>query len=105
MKTTEENNRLITEFMGASGFDMLGEKVEPKYHTSWDWLVPVVEKIESFEDENRCKLYNFQSEQCFVTIVVNHTSEDIVDVDADSRLEATYQAVVKFIEYYNKQKP
>jgi hypothetical protein len=102
---TKENNRLIAEFMGIDQVDIdyhEDSNGELKYHTSWDWLMPVVEKIESLEDENKCKLYNFQSEQCFVTIVVNHTGEDIVEVDADNRLDATYQAVISFIKFYNK---
>ena len=62
-----ENNRLIAEFMGwvlTNGFEgdiryNVPKKVftdprlcyiEPArmlYHSSWDWLMPVVEKIES----------------------------------------------------------
>tara|TARA_R110000765_G_C18738090_1_gene586322 strand:+ start:475 stop:762 length:288 start_codon:yes stop_codon:yes gene_type:complete len=55
----ENSNRLIAEFMGLiessipnkywteqvkEGFGK-GELVELKYHTSWDWLMPVLKKI------------------------------------------------------------
>ena len=57
-----KNNKLIAEFMGLSikegvcyytdaddMFPMGIEVEEPylPYHTSWDWLMPVVEKIEN----------------------------------------------------------
>lgn len=70
---------------------------------SYDWLMPVVEKIESFIDGKNCCIYNFKQEQSFVEIVNNHTSETIVELDADTKLEAAYKAVVEFIKWYNDQ--
>tara|TARA_R110000782_G_scaffold255356_1_gene344128 strand:+ start:1281 stop:1583 length:303 start_codon:yes stop_codon:yes gene_type:complete len=58
----KDNNKLIAEFMGLSikegvcyytdaddMFPMGIEVEEPylPYHTSWDWLMPVIEKIEN----------------------------------------------------------
>ena len=37
------NNKLIAEFMSA---EYTGTRVKD-YDTSWDWLMPVVEKIEN----------------------------------------------------------
>lgn len=76
---------------------------EMQYHTSWDWLMPVVEKIESFVYENGCAKYNVIIEQSWVDIIDNHTSDEIVGVDADSKDIAVYKAVVEFIEWYNKK--
>lgn len=55
MKTTEENNEMIAEFMGAIKYrpdadyiEMLGNLYEiedAEYHTSWDWLMPVASKL------------------------------------------------------------
>ena len=67
MKTTEEGNKLIAEFMGEEiGHDKMVLRPFPedapnnaerwtmtKYHSSWDWLMPVVEKI---GDENLLSL-------------------------------------------------
>ena len=40
-----EKNKLIAKFM--NGMD---EDIIHKFHKSWDWLMPVVEKIENLED-------------------------------------------------------
>ena len=60
MNVTEQN-KLIAEFMGFvnttptdkyfnimehSVTKQLQEPMSAKYHSSWDWLMPVVEKIE-----------------------------------------------------------
>jgi hypothetical protein len=94
--TTEiiEGNKLIAEFMGErvikepyfdnklpviSGED--GYK-QTKYHTSWDWLMPVIEKI-----KNSYYLYiqyeMVESELCKLEI------------------KATWLAVVEFLKWYN----
>jgi len=41
-----ENNKLIAEFMGYIYEDDILVPEEPQYHTSWDWLMPVLIKIE-----------------------------------------------------------
>jgi len=60
------NNKLIAEFMGLShcsegwitipyhGREEVAEEEivdELRYHTSWDWLMPVVEKINDLTDD------------------------------------------------------
>ena len=60
-----KNNKLIAEFMGCTHpFNDLTdatlykvshgtfEAQELKYHTSWDWLIPVIEKIQDKYLEN-----------------------------------------------------
>jgi len=78
-----------------------------EYHTSWDWLMPVVEKIESFQDGNdgdsmRGHLYNFRIEQHFVYILDGESMDIIIEMNGDNKLDATYNAVVEFIKQYNK---
>ena len=121
----EKENRLIAEFMElkegkkylsppleepeAIGLGMYVSLDEMRYHTSWDWLMPVVEKIESFQDGEdgdsmRGHLYNFRIEQHFVYVIDGGSMDHIIEMDGDSKLQATYQAVVEFIKFYNQNK-
>ncbi len=107
---TQENNKLIAEFMGFQKTNIGwydSEEIMPPlsntydsntfdehelaFHTSWDWLMPVIHRIrdhvnvdmgfEEFDDwrENFKQIdpYNYSLEQC-------------------------YEAVVEFIKQYNK---
>lgn len=73
------------------------------FHLDWNWLMKVVDKIESFEDNNRCAKYNINIEQSFVEIIDKNTDDTIVETDADTKIEATYKAVIEFIKYYNNE--
>jgi len=89
-------NKLIAEFMGIESFkDSLASLHQGKinvdvdvyeqaqYHTSWDWLMPVVEEVIR-------KDYNF--------LVFEELKYQLWRVDID----AVYSAVVEFINQYNK---
>ena len=121
-----KDNKLIAEFMGANptkestnvyAYEMYGIidtiedgvneqhfflSSEMKFHSSWDWLMPVVDKIESFEDDNRCCKYNVKIEQCWTEIIDNKTSDRIVLVDADDKKLSTFKAIVVFIKRIKK---
>ena len=80
------NNKLIAEFMGVDYVDIdtyLENNKELQYHTSWDWLMPVIHRIrdhvnvdmgfEEFDDwrENFKQIdpYNYSLEQCYKAVV------------------------------------
>jgi len=104
-----ENNKLIAEFMGMNNgvphnnsvmiqMTPQGNEVVPidsmKYHTSWHWLMPVVEKIES--DER----YDVDILQ-YGTIITGNQIElvnNVADISFDKKINHTYDAVVKFIK-------
>lgn len=70
-----------------------------KFHKSWDWLMPVVDKIdEILPDDNFLSItYN----RC----LIEYDSEGITfEGLGNSRREATYKAVLEFIEWYNENK-
>ena len=103
--TTEKNNKLIAEFMGMTYEKNIGwydnemrlEQIvydlndgncfdELQFKTSWDWLMPVVDKM------NTTELWEEYDISYLATYLV---STDI---------NATYNAVVEFINEYNKIK-
>ena len=110
---TQNNNKMIAEFMNhshpflpsKSTINYLAEDLD--YDNDWNWLMPVVEKIESFQDGEdgdsmRGHLYNFRIEQHFVYILDGESMDVIIEMNGDNKLDATYNAVVEFIKQYNK---
>lgn len=71
---------------------------EMQYHERWDWLMPVVEKIEALG-----YLVYMQPHQCTIfTKSGNFPDSLIIDADfKNTRLENTYEGVVSFIQWYN----
>ena len=73
------------------------------YNDDWNLLMPVVEKIESFEDENRCPKFNVQIEQCFCVITDRSDCDIIMEINRDSKIEAVFVACVGFAKWYKNQ--
>jgi hypothetical protein len=104
-----KDNRLIAEFME---YELEGEvwvatmsKEDDTYlgrhllfQTSWDWLMPVVEKIFSLGYDYTIKPRHMIIKERMGEIV----SECIGQYQ--SQEEVIYQAVVEFINQYNKNK-
>jgi len=117
----EENNKLIAEFMGwirrPLPVYMKGEEIwmgpggattkgscgilgEECFHYSWDWLMPVVERIESLG-------YGVTIGMGTYCIIQNDWKEDLEEIYSmtdNNKLFCTYNAVVKFIKWYNINK-
>ena len=89
------DNKLIAEFMGLCPLSRAGfisdknqeyyeSLSELRYHTSWDWLMPVVSKIA-------------RNEEYFENVL----SERLFDIVPFGRIEEVYEVVVEFIKTYN----
>ena len=117
------NNKLIAMFMGSYngkeysipvsyGMDSFIEK-DLKYHCSWNWLMPVVEKIEElgFDTEisrgNQISNYGCQSCDIGKGFCYGDGEESVKESIAHNltkiKIEAVYEAVVKFINWKEKQ--
>lgn len=118
---TTENNKLIAEFMGLSikegvsyytdvndMFPMGIEVDKPylPYDKSWDWLMPVVEKIEEvfIDDSNLIiKEHRYEFDMKYTQCEIYDHVRDCVVASGDmgSKILSTYQSVVEFIKEYN----
>lgn len=120
--TIEEGNKLIAEFMG---FDFAKSTKEEdycadsftrewrtrevpltvddlEYNTSWDWLMSVVEKINTTripDNEFPASVIIYRT-----TCHVNDDTNIIVETTSKgSLIECVWQACVQFIQWYNSQ--
>ena len=134
----KENNKLIVEFLGwekvgiytykslyiteeqpdfdnrqmetINTFSILWD--EMKFNSDWNWLMEVVEKIESIKDSyhgrfgvyissNSCTIQstNFRPDKPIPN--PPHYYDNIV---LNTKIESTYYSVLNFINFYNKQK-
>jgi hypothetical protein len=119
---TEEKNILICNFMEYPGdgnglyftpYDESGELVTADnipYHLSWDYIMPVVEKIEKMDTPDERVFVEIKGGEVFIAVESPRKSgflflyqENGYD-ENDSKLGAVYKAVTAFIQWYNQNK-
>lgn len=90
------NNKLIAEFMGVFHQGIfppvtIGEQMytldELQYHTSWDWLMPVVKECYKHKHENAL----LNAHCVFISAALQTVDRKTI-----------YETVVNFIQAYNK---
>lgn len=118
-----DGNKLIAEFMGYvlhSSFDgdmtywNHGDKYfKPKavirldkgevleFDTSWDWLMPVVEKIERIEGV----IVDIHREATKIKFYISDIKEwSTTKWDQEDKIKHVYQAILEFITWYDSTK-
>jgi hypothetical protein len=128
--TTEEKNTLIAEFMGYEKIvftetsKYLGQYTNPiskrvyevedlEFDTDWNWLMDVVKKIEGikvtevygeFNEKEAIAEISISIEGNFCQILSNGLYlNEVSSIEGATKIEATYNACVEFIEWYNEQ--
>ena len=126
----ETNNKLIAEFLGYidNGCSEEGFLIDPKtnydvcidslqFHTDWNWLMEVVEKIENLPSRtlqgtyylgNEVKIYkviNTNTHYCEINLV-KESGYRIVSIqfNKESKIKSVYDACLEFIKWYNENK-
>jgi len=129
IKASEKFNRLIAEFMGYKTLNIPADTIyQPNesslysfafdntvyekdafdyhltlhYHTSWDWLMPVVERIEKeshvyFDIYREATRVRYQPQET--------TLWKAMCPDENCKINHVYNAVIQFIEWYNTTHP
>lgn len=113
----QEGNKLIAEFMGIEEIvpcvevDKQYQLIKMKdggvwtwdefeYHTSWDWLIPIVEKIENEPIDISVVI---KKNKCGIYLYKNTPNEKCLSIwEASSKIGAVWLAVIDFIKWYNK---
>lgn len=79
-----------------------------QFHTSWDWLMPVVEKIETISTDE-IKSISFSLDSRGWSAWIKNRSGDqnmpqwYCDNDTIPKLESIWQACINFINWYELQ--
>jgi len=101
MKNTAENNKLIAKFIklgfaqdprGSSPLfytrnNLDYKSSELKFHSSWDWLMPVVSEVGKSSDENTLE-------------IIKDIEYGLINVSIGN----VYEGVIEFIKWYNENK-
>jgi hypothetical protein len=105
---TTENNVLIAKFMQNITIDMNDNIKEDlgsfKYHIDWNWLMEVVEKIENMGGAVCIGNGNSVMIIFYLTDVMGESYSKTREMVEESKIEATYNACVEFIKWYNENK-
>lgn len=117
-----EDNKIIAEFMGGlkggksrlslqkneiwlptHGVCRLGNSGKVlKYHSSWDWLMEVVEQIENTEVESNYLM--LESIGNMAKFIYDDGCRFLKDNIGETKIQAVYEACVEFIKWYNENR-
>jgi hypothetical protein len=103
-----EDNKLLAEFMGFQQTNIGWYDAEEvllraerdntfdnlKFHSDWNWLMEVVEKIESLG-----VVVEIRESVCYISPFPNNYVSEL----EETKIQATYIACVRFVKWYNEQ--
>jgi hypothetical protein len=104
----QENNKKLAEFMEYAIIDADGnhKDTDYKYHSDWNWLMVVVEKIETTKNKHGFT-FMVKTTGCHCTISSYNSfsqEENVEFLFEKTRFLATYNACLGFVDWYNLNK-
>lgn len=101
----------IAKFMGLTVYDGLSDDGKKKwkgevrqfspyqllYKTDWNWIMPVIERIESLG-----YVVDIGKNQCHINKTGMFSDWFSCDIIDETKILSTYKAVVQFIKFYNQ---
>jgi len=99
-KEINEGNRLIAYFItGAKCFPERIRTVEDlKYNYSWDWLMPVIDKIHRETDS----FVTIRDNECLIHST-NLSGHPVIEFDEMPTIKAVWKSVIELIKWHNQQ--
>jgi len=87
-----EGNLLIADYMGVD---------YSKYHQSWDWLIPVLQRIKLLRDKRIEEYYDEKIKDDFPLIIAEEimTLENMSIMSPD--ITVCFESCVEIIKWYN----
>ena len=104
------NQSVIREIDGSARIASLFKPEQMGYHTSWSWLMPVIEKIETLVFNKDCGdgvsvsfryVVEIKSTYCCIEADNTLTTYQGFRTFDDNKLSSTYISVLKFLRWYN----
>lgn len=74
-----------------------------KYHSSWDWLMPVVEKIEKMDSRDVDCRISIEKDTCNIYYDDKEKQYEFNLWADGSKIKAVWQSIVAFLQWYNTQ--
>lgn len=112
--TTTDKNRIIAEFMGlkkdspniiwfySSNKGKYYRENELIYHSDWNWLMELVDKIESLGFDTSLDRHEFGKKTTFFIRYGGSNTQS--GISKDNKIKAVYNACFEFIQWYNQNK-
>ena len=109
----ETNNKLIAEFIGYKEYvnegaiqlyikdEVVKSIGQLDFHSDWNWLMEVVEKIESILPDD--SIITIEYKNCFIPIL-DDEEPFTIEGGGKTKIEAVYNACLEFIKWYNENK-
>lgn len=112
----EKDNILLAEFLGMQKTELGWYDAEENlnypygkedntfdsllFYDDLNWLMSVVDFIEDLRNTDGWVLFDVSIRQGVVYVIDKITTEEIIEVVADTKIDAIYQACVEFVKWY-----